>query len=206
MRYRRIGIIGDIHGQARNLAKALDLLRDQSVDSIVSVGDIVDGPESIDECCDLLMRHHVIAVRGNHERWMFTGQMRSVPNATSISSLQRRTRHFLVSLPAVRVLPVVGGTVVLSHGVNEDDMRALPRRPDKRLVTTLRRCAVVPSSCVAIISGHSHRRGSIRLAGTTFVEAGTLLPWKGPCYGILDCAHNRVTFQPVTAEPTHEVD
>jgi hypothetical protein len=73
----------------------------------------------------------------------------------------------------------------------------LPRRPDKRLVTTLRRCAIIPSSCVAIISGHSHRRGSTRIAGTTLVEAGTLLPWKGPCYGILDCASNRVTFHPV---------
>ena len=103
MRYRRIGIIGDVHGQARNLAKALALLRDQSVDSIVSVGDIVDGPESIDECCDLLVRHRVLAVCGNHERWMFTGQMRSVPNATFTSSLQRRSRDFLASLPAVRV-------------------------------------------------------------------------------------------------------
>jgi len=197
VRYRRIGIIGDVHGQARNLAKALDSLHDESVDSVVSVGDIVDGPESIDECCDLLIRHHVIAVRGNHERWMFTDQMRSVPNATSIGSLKRRSREFLASLPAVRVLPVVGGTVVLSHGVDEDDMRELPRRPDKRLVTTLRRCAVVPPSCVAIISGHSHRRGSIRIAGMTLIESGTLLPWKGPCYGILDCARNTVTFQPV---------
>ena len=197
MRHRRIGIIGDVHGQARRLAKALDSLLDQSVDAIVSVGDIVDGPESIDECCDLLIRHHVIAVRGNHERWMFNGQMRSLPDATLITFLRRRSRDFLATLPPVRVLPVVGGIVMLSHGVGEDDMRELPRRPDKRLVTTLRRCAVIPSSCVAIISGHSHRRGSTRIAGTTLVEAGTLLPWKGPCYGILDCASNRVTFHPV---------
>jgi predicted phosphodiesterase len=197
VRYRRIGIIGDVHGQARNLARALDSLADRAVDSVVSVGDIVDGPESIDECCHLLMRHHVIAVRGNHERWMFTGQMRSVSNATSIGSLKRRSREFLASLPAVRVLPVVGGTVVLSHGIDEDDMRELPRRPDTRLVTTLRRSGVIPVSCVALISGHSHRRGSIRVAGTTLVEAGTLLPWRGPCYGILDCPSNRVTFHPV---------
>lgn len=197
MRNRRIGIIGDVHGQARNLAKALALLRDHSVDSIVSVGDIVDGPESIDECCDLLIRYRVIAVWGNHERWMFTGQMRSVQDATSIGSLERRSRDFLASLPAVRVLPVVGGTVVLSHGIDEDDMRELPVRPDKRLVATLRRCAVIPSSCVGIISGHSHRRGSIRIGGATLVEAGTLLPWKGPCYGIFDCVRNRVAFQAV---------
>lgn len=194
MRYRRIGIIGDVHGQARNLAKALALLRDHSVDSIVSVGDIVDGPESIDECCDLLVRHRVIAVRGNHERWMFTGQMRSIPHATSIGFLHHRSRHFLASLPPVRILPVVGGTMVLSHGVGDDDMRELPRRPGKRLVTALRRCGVLPSSCLGVISGHSHRRGSVRIAGTMLVDAGTLLPWKGPCYGILDCVDNRVAF------------
>jgi predicted phosphodiesterase len=197
LRYRRIGIIGDVHGQAGTLAKALARLRDESVDAVVSVGDIVDGPESIDECCDLLVRHLVIAVRGNHERWMFMGQMRSVPNATSIRSLHRRSRDFLASLPAVRVLPVLGGTVVLSHGVGEDDMRELPRRPDKRLIATLRRCGVLPSSCVGIISGHSHRRGSIRIAGTTLVQAGTLLPWKSPCCGILDCVNKTAAFFPL---------
>ena len=194
MTCRRIGIIGDVHGQARNLAKAIHLLRDRSVDLIVSVGDIVDGPESIDECCDTLISHHVIAVRGNHERWMFAGQMRAVANATSVRSLRRRSRDFLASLPAVRVLPVLGGTVVLSHGIGEDDMRELPRQSDKRLMTTLRRCHVVPPSCVGIISGHSHRRGSVRIAGTMLVEAGTLLPWKSPCYGILDCASKTAAF------------
>jgi predicted phosphodiesterase len=197
VRYRHIGIIGDVHGHVHNLAKALALLRDRSVDAIVSVGDIVDGPESIDQCCDLLVRHGVIAVRGNHERWMLTQQMRAVPNATSLSSLRRRSRHFLASLPPVRVLPVVGGTVVLSHGLGDDDMRELPARPNKSLLTALRRCGVVPSSCVGVISGHSHRRGSVRVARTTLVEAGTLLPWKGPCYGIFDCARNEVAFHPL---------
>lgn len=207
MRFRRIGIIGDVHGQARNLAQALALLRaGEGVDCIVSVGDIVDGPESIDECCELLIRHAVITVRGNHERWMMDGQMRSVPDATTIDSLHRRSRAFLASLPVTRTLPVVGGTVLLSHGVGDDDMRDLPRRPGERLVGALHRCGAIPPSCIAVISGHSHKRFSVRVAGTLLVGAGTLLPWKEPCFGILDCVRNRVTFTRVTAERVDEVN
>jgi predicted phosphodiesterase len=194
----RVGIIGDVHGEWRNLARALARLRgDERVDCIVSVGDIVDGSGSVDRCCELLVQHDVLAVRGNHERWMFARQMRSLPNATMLRSLHRRSREFLASLPPVRVVPLLGGTLMVAHGVGDDDMSVLPMGQGGRFVDVMRRCRVFRSSCVAVISGHSHRQGSARAAGTLLVGAGTLMASRDPCFGVLDCVSNVVRFHRV---------
>jgi predicted phosphodiesterase len=195
MRLRRIGIVGDIHGHFTNLKKTLTLLRSHhDLDCVVSVGDIVDGPDSIDECCNLLIEHNVLAVRGNHERWLLSGQMRSLPHATALRALKARSRDFLASLPPERTLPVAGGVVLLSHGFGNDDMRGLPAAIGPRLVAVLRTNRAVPPSCVAVITGHSHQRRATRVGGTLFISAGTIMPSCDPCFGVLDCLRNRATF------------
>jgi hypothetical protein len=90
----------------------------------------VDGPGCIETCCNLLVRYKVLGVRGNHERWMFTSQMRSLRGATRLNSLARRARAFLTSFPQVRDIQTAGGTIIVAHGIGTDDMRGIPRSPD----------------------------------------------------------------------------
>jgi predicted phosphodiesterase len=196
-RIRRLGILGDIHGEAVGLAKAIEFLRSNGrADCIVSVGDIVDGRGSVDDCCDLLIKEGVLAVRGNHDRWMLKGYMRSLRFATDLHALKRRSRDFLRSLPTTRVLTASTGVVSLAHGVGNDDMRALPPSPTKHLASVLSACHVVPETTVAIISGHSHRRGGIRRGNITFIAAGTLLAPR-PCVSILDCDDGEISFHDI---------
>ena len=72
---RRIGILGDIHCEDGRLAAALEFLQTQQLDLICAVGDIVDGPGDVNRTIDLLHEYQVIAVRGNHERWLFAGEI-----------------------------------------------------------------------------------------------------------------------------------
>lgn len=68
-RHGRDFVVGDIHGCFRKLDKALeDVLFDETVDRLFSVGDLVDrGPES-DEFWDYYRQPWFHSVRGNHEQ------------------------------------------------------------------------------------------------------------------------------------------
>jgi len=63
----KTAFIGDIHGYAPALKMALQWCRTQNVDSIVGLGDFVDGYDADEECVDLVREHFATSVRGNHD-------------------------------------------------------------------------------------------------------------------------------------------
>ncbi|CQD36504.1 metallophosphoesterase [Yersinia mollaretii] len=67
--YRRIFVVGDIHGCYKKLMDALERVQfERAVDLLVSVGDLADrGPQNI-ECYELINANWFRAVRGNHEQ------------------------------------------------------------------------------------------------------------------------------------------
>lgn len=67
--YRRIFVVGDIHGCYKKLMDSLGRVAfDRSSDLLVSVGDLADrGPQNT-ECYELLNAYWFRAVRGNHEQ------------------------------------------------------------------------------------------------------------------------------------------
>ncbi|MDN0111255.1 metallophosphoesterase [Yersinia mollaretii] len=67
--YRRIFVVGDIHGCYKKLMDALERVQfERAVDLLASVGDLADrGPQNI-ECYELINANWFRAVRGNHEQ------------------------------------------------------------------------------------------------------------------------------------------
>ncbi len=67
--YRRIFVVGDIHGCLNKLnEKLLSVDFDESKDLLISVGDLIDRGEQNIECLDLITQPWFRAVRGNHEQ------------------------------------------------------------------------------------------------------------------------------------------
>ncbi|MEQ9720421.1 metallophosphoesterase [Yersinia alsatica] len=67
--YRRIFIVGDIHGCYKKLMDALDRVQfERATDLVVSVGDLADRGSQNLECYELLNAYWFRAVRGNHEQ------------------------------------------------------------------------------------------------------------------------------------------
>jgi putative phosphoesterase len=172
----RFGILGDIHAEDEMLAAALEFLSRESLDAILAVGDIVDGAGSADACCGLLVRHGVVVVRGNHDRWFLEGKLRDLPDSTPPSGVVASTRAFLTSLPPTRLVETARGTLLLCHGTGEDDMHAV--RPDDF------GCAIETNEALQellsegrismLVCGHSHRRMVRRIGSLTIINAGTL--------------------------------
>lgn len=115
----RLGLIGDVHGEHLALRSALAFLSHQSLDAIACVGDLVDGTGDVDDVCDQLQRASVDTVRGNHDRWLLAGEHRDWPNATP--HVAATTRAFLETLPSTIEYASDCGTMMIAHGIGDDD-------------------------------------------------------------------------------------
>jgi serine/threonine protein phosphatase 1 len=64
-------VMGDIHGNWKALCQCLDRSGfDRSRDTLIQLGDVVDGYDQVRECVEeLLTIEHLIAIRGNHDAW-----------------------------------------------------------------------------------------------------------------------------------------
>ena len=63
----RYAILGDIHSNLSALTRVLEDISTQSVDCLVSVGDVVGYGGSPSECIELLRSHKAVVVKGNHD-------------------------------------------------------------------------------------------------------------------------------------------
>ncbi len=118
MSYKKIGILGDIHTSHERLETALNYLHQEAVcDLILCVGDIVDGPDDAEVCCELLREDPlVVAVSGNHDRWCLQGHRREPSTATQKDDLSEENVDYLDQLPVHRLLPIPQGQLLLFHG------------------------------------------------------------------------------------------
>ena len=200
--FRRAGLIGDIHCELDRLKRVVEHFRQACVDTVLSVGDIADGPGDIGETCAYLQSEGVVAVAGNHDRWLLAGEMRDLPDATPLAALEPAARNYLSSLPATRRLESARGPVLLCHGLGDDDMASV--RPDdegEALLSNValhRLLAIEPPRFV--INGHSHRPMLRKIDGLSIINAGTLHPKHRPICAIADFGDGYVQVYDVRSE------
>jgi putative phosphoesterase len=193
---RRIGVIGDIHCEDQLLELALNHLRGLQLDLICTVGDLVDGPGNANRVIELLQADHVAAIRGNHERWLFAGEMRGLPDANSRFDLDSASWDYLPELPVQRNFETVAGRALLCHGLGDDDMTGVwPDDPIEiiRANSTLWRI-VQSREYDFIINGHTHNRMVRTFDRLTIINAGALLRKHDPCFCIVDFENAVVRF------------
>jgi predicted phosphodiesterase len=200
---RRFAILGDVHAEHETLARFLDFLRDQEVDAILAVGDILDGPGDVNACCRLLTEGGVRAVRGNHERWFLNGTMRALPDATQERDVDASSRAFLAALPLSLRIRTTRGDMLLCHATGDDDMHAVgPDDFGYALETNDELQKVLRDGSIGLlVCGHTHRRMVRRIGALTVVNAGTLRRGESPGFGVVDLGDPpHVTFFERSAE------
>ncbi len=199
---RRIGLLGDIHCEDGRLAAALEFFQTQQLDLICAVGDIVDGPGDVNRTIELLREHCVVAVRGNHERWLFAGEMRGMPEVTSRFDLRVPAWEYLPNLPVLRRLETVAGTALLCHGLGGDDMAGVWPQDD-----VLQTHSNYPLWQLVnrreyrfVLNGHTHQRLVRSFDELTIINAGTLYRKHRPCVCVADFGAGAVQFFDLVAD------
>ncbi len=192
----RVGVIGDVHAEDVLLEAALAHFREQAIGSILCTGDVVDGRGSARRAVELLRAHGVATVRGNHDRWLDEGRLRSLPDATRGDELDSAGLAFLAGLPVEREFSTPSGSLLLCHGMGKNDMArlgaddfgyALESNDELQSLLRLARHRW-------IVNGHTHRRMVRKFASLTVINAGTLKRDNQPCVAVIDFAWARVDF------------
>lgn len=200
----RVGLLGDVHGEEVLLEKALIELSRAGATQILCTGDIADGMGSIDRCCKLLQEFGVLAVRGNHDRWLTANQMRDLPNATRAETIERGSLRYIEELPLKRRFESCLGGVLLCHGLGCNDMAKVSADDFGYALESndeLRGLIVNPDVQI-VLNGHTHQPLLRHFDGLTLVNGGTLFRDHDPGYVVLDFVSGAVVWYPLGGGPT----
>ena len=63
----KTAFIGDVHGYAPALTRALEWCDANSIDAIIGLGDFVDGYDADEECIGLVKENFTFCIQGNHD-------------------------------------------------------------------------------------------------------------------------------------------
>lgn len=193
----RVGIIGDVHGEDNALEAALLYLKSMtpSLDVLLCTGDVPakHGIGDADRCCQLLSQGNVQTIRGNHDRWQ-------IENASFAAELRMDepltlpSRSFLRGLPKTRTFHTPLGTLLLCHGLGENDMAGIyPGGEDAPIMEALKTMRIY-SWHRFVVAGHTHKR-MLRPVGTvTLLNPGTLRFDENPGFALVDFNDNFVQF------------
>lgn len=185
---RRVGLIGDVHCEDEALELVLGQLGRLDVEVVLQAGDLADGAGDLNRTVTLLAQHRVLAVRGNHDRWLLGNQLRDLPFATALSQATPGTVDYLTQLPVVREFRSPRGHVLLCHGLGLNDMAGV--KPDhegydisqnmdlQRLIDERRYRFV--------LNGHTHRSMLRTFGPLSIINAGTLLRDAERCFMVVD--------------------
>jgi len=181
---RRLGVLGDVHGEHDRLAAALDWFAGQRLDAVICTGDVADGAGCINRCCELLRQAGVFTVAGNHDRWLLTDKVRHVTAAHRLTDVDAGHVEYLRALPQTRELSTVAGRLLLCHGIGEHDMAKV--WPGTRGPDSIRRSDALDrllddGRFRFMVHGHLHYGVLIDFESLLLMNAGTL---KGPRGGI----------------------
>ncbi len=197
----RIGVIGDVHTQHRVLRAVLDALARQRIHYVLCAGDVVDGPGSVDECCRLLRERQVRVVRGNHDRWFMSNVIRDLPLATERDAVSETNRAYLGELPPTLSFETPLGSLLLCHGLGENDMGSVRHHDEGyALATNDALHELIAGPHALVVNGHTHHAMVRVFDGLTVINAGTLNPEQNPCFLVLDCERRAVEHHVVTAD------
>lgn len=185
---RRVGLIGDVHAEDEALAFALAELLRLGAETLLQVGDIADGPGDLTRTIELLREHQVLAVRGNHDRWQLSDDLRTLPYASLRSEIEPSVVEYLSALPPTREFASARGHVLLCHGLGHNDMVGV--KPDHEgydiAMNQELQQLIAERHFSFVLNGHTHRPMLRSFGALSIVNAGTLLRENERCFTLID--------------------
>jgi putative phosphoesterase len=186
----RVAALYDVHGNLPALEAALAEVDAEGIDTILSGGDLLLGPQPA-ECLERLRDGNATFIRGNCDRTVAVGPDPNDPwrdrNEWTKSRLTEEQLAFVRAWPELVGLDVDGlGKVLFCHGSPRSDEEILTAiTPPKRLDPILD--GVLEN---VIICGHTHVQFDRMVGDRRLVNAGSVgLPYEGEagiaCWALL---------------------
>jgi putative phosphoesterase len=186
-----LGIMSDVHCNARAMQRALDELSG-TVDDVLLAGDAVLQYRFSNEVIESIRHHGITYVVGNHELTLLS---QDGERARSASGVRRHNVEFMAESPTQHERQVSGKRLLMVH--------ASPFAPYSEYLfpgsPELARCGEVDADILVL--GHTHIPMAARVGTTLVVNPGSLGQGGDPAhpgmlsYAILDTDSEEVTIR-----------
>lgn len=174
----RIGIITDIHNNLIALESVLNEI-EKTCDCIICCGDIIGiGPYPEETVKRVMQIRNLIAVRGNHERYLIDGMPNEIPNEEHMDfeemkhhkwehrQLSNSSIEFLKTLPYSIKFEIEGKKIVVTHyAMNYDNKYYSFKNNIEKLFSSV--------EADIIIYGHNHSK-NICNTDKLYINVGSL--------------------------------
>ena len=214
----KLGVITDIHNNYTALKVVVERLQQLECDKIICCGDIIGiGPYPEETVQYLMQISNLIAVRGNHEKYLLDEMPTEYPNEENMgyeemkhhkwehSLLSKESVDFLRSLPYKVSIKCEGYTLSVLHYCMDYEGNYINGKmnPTKRAFKKM--FANIDSDI--ILYGHNHNR-NICKGDKIYINVGSLgCPSQDKNIaraGILNIENGAVEFEPIDLE--YDVD
>lgn len=191
----RFALLGDVHAEDERLAAALAIAAREGVERRLCVGDVCDGHGDLERTIALLEAHEVLVVRGNHDRWFLTDELRTLRPVQLQREHPRAQAAARLWLPYLEV-STVRGPLLLCHAVGDDDFAVLKAHTSlDELRWTAAWSRVREAGRFALMAaGHTHEPMVRVIDGITILNPGTLKRDDDPVLAIVDLRAGTMTL------------
>jgi putative phosphoesterase len=201
----KLGLLGDIHGNALALEAVLASVSELGVDRLLITGDLVGYYFQPEKVLDLLSKWNHIIVRGNHEDMLASIRMdsTSLPKIEAkygiglrlaLEQLSTTQLDTLTNLPMTKYIEIDRCNLLLCHGSPWDTDKYIYPDASEEIIE---KCASVDADIV--IMGHTHYPMSREIDSTLLVNPGSVGQPRnkrpGAAWAILDTEKKDVTFR-----------
>lgn len=135
----KIALFSDVHGNLQALQAVLKAIKEENVDNIICLGDVIAiGPNSR-ECLDLIIDNNITLLLGNHELYYLYGASNIEDSTISENELKHQEHiknqltdkhyNFLKSCPINLIINYKNKHLLLSHFLLQDKSKILPFYP-----------------------------------------------------------------------------
>lgn len=178
----KIAVIGDIHGNKYALLSVLEHIETKDVDFIVSTGDLVGYMPYPNEVIDLIRKHKILVVQGNHDKVIAESKKISLEEINNMTALEIQknasaaftnwcisdeNRKFLKNLSSKLIMECRDKKIIIVHGS--------PMRIDEYLYENEDHLAQLSENISEdiVICGHTHIPYFRNINGKYFINAGS---------------------------------
>lgn len=200
----RILILSDIHGNIFPLEKVLKL---ESYDLMICLGDLVDYGPFPDEVTSIVREKANYCVMGNHDYSVAldidcpgtTEEFRKITYEVRDYfkyNLSIENAEFLKALPLTQEIVIDKHSLLLYHSSAKDPLGDYVTFDQDR--KTIKEKMLPDKPVDIILYGHTHQSGSLQMDNVTIFNPGSLGFPRGkdryPTYGILENGHFEVKY------------
>lgn len=195
----RIAVISDVHSNLEALEAVLKKIQEEKPNFLVCAGDFVGYGANPNEVCDILKkRTDLIAVQGNHDYAVVTGDMKILNRISRAAIEWTRKRISQENLEFLKVIgsrfgmQFEGHNVLILHGSPDDALNGyiFEDAPEKEL-----RHYFDESHARIMLVGHTHIPFKKEVDGRYLLNAGSVGQPRGgdsrACYALINLEKKR---------------